>query len=471
MTGAPEQGWLPDLLYREGRFESGIAVFANDQGRITRFSKSEEDLRQARRLTNKALLPGLINVHSHTFQRAIRGRTEHRTHASRDTFWTWREAMYHAASSLSPDDIYDVARMAFLEMLGSGITTVGEFHYLHHAADGTPYGNRNLLAEKILCAARETGLRIALLRTAYVRAGFQKPPNPGQARFITPSADDFLSDTEALRACVAKSFPPGQAWVGVAPHSIRAVPLPYLLQTVEYAHLHDLKVHMHVAEQPAEIEACQAEFGLRPIELLDRHAILDSRFTGVHTIHVTEQEIGHLAQARAHICACGTTERNLGDGIGPAERWAASGIPVCYGSDSNIQIDILEDARQLEYHLRLERLERAVLAPDTEQESLARRLFDSATQVGAHSLGSEGGSLEKGRSADFFTLDLDDLSIAGADEASLLTHIVFAGERTAIRDVYVGGRPVLQDGRHPLHDEIVSRFRKVQRELWSRVAV
>jgi formimidoylglutamate deiminase len=455
-------------LYREGQFESGVAVFANE-GRITRFSKSEGDLRQARRLPNTALLPGLINVHSHSFQRAIRGRTEHRTHASRDTFWTWREAMYHAASCLSPDDIYDVARMAFLEMLASGITTVGEFHYLHHAPDGTPYANRNLLAEKILCAASEIGLRIALLRTAYVRAGYQKPPNPGQARFITPSADDFISDTEALRASVARSFPSGQAWVGVAPHSIRAVPLPYLLQAVEYAYENDLKVHMHVAEQPAEIEACQAEFGLRAIELLHRHAILDSRFTGVHTIHVTEQEIGHLAKAQAHICACGTTERNLGDGIGPAERWAASNIPVCYGSDSNIQIDLLEDARQLEYHLRLERLERAVLAPDAEQESLAKRLFVSATEVGAHSLGSEGGVLEEGRPADFFTLNLDDLSIAGADQSSLLSHIVFAGERTAVRDVYVAGRPVLEDGRHPLQEEIVGRFRKVQKELWSRV--
>ena len=468
MTVAQEQGWLPDLLYRDGHFESGIAIFANDQGRIARFSTSDADLEQARRLPNTALLPGLINVHSHTFQRAIRGRTEHRTHASRDTFWTWREAMYHAANCLSPEDIYDVARMAFLEMLASGITTVGEFHYLHHAPDGTPYSNRNLLAEHVLNAAREVGLRIALLRTAYVRAGFQRPPNPGQARFITPSVDDFISDTEALRDCVAESFPPGLAWVGVAPHSVRAVPLPYLLKAVEYAHRHDLRVHMHVAEQPAEIEASEAEFGCPPVEMLHRHAILDARFTGVHTIHVTEQEIAYLSKARAHICACGTTERNLGDGIGPAERWAASGIPVCYGSDSNIQIDLLEDARQLEYHLRLERLERAVLAPDTEQESLARRLFDSATQVGAHSLGSEGGSLEPGRSADFFTLDLNDLSIAGADQSSLLSHIVFAGERTAIRDVYVGGRPILLDGRHPLQEEIVSRFRKVQHELWNR---
>ena len=146
-----------------------------------------------------------MNVHSHTFQRAIRARTEHRTDASRDTFWTWREAMYHAANCLSPEDIYHVARMAFLEMLASGITTVGEFHYLHHAPDGTRYENPNLLAEQILSAAQEVGLRIALLRTAYVRAGFEKPPNPGQARFITPDVDDFIADTDRLRIHIARS--------------------------------------------------------------------------------------------------------------------------------------------------------------------------------------------------------------------------------------------------------------------------
>ena len=321
MTAATERGWLPDFVYLGGQFESGVAMFADNQGRITRFSKSPDDLQKARTLPNKALLPGLVNVHSHSFQRAIRARTEHRTEASRDTFWTWRQAMYHAANRLSPEDIYNVARMAFLEMLSSGITTVGEFHYLHHAPDGTPYSNRNLLAENIIRAARETGIRVALLRTAYARAGFQKSPNPGQARFITPRVEDFIADTEALRACIAKCSQPYRAWVGLAPHSIRALPLPYLLAVAEHARKHELKLHMHVSEQPAEVEACQAEFGLRPIELLHEHSLLDSRFTGVHTIHVTEREVEYLAQGSAHICACGTTERNLGDGIAPAERW------------------------------------------------------------------------------------------------------------------------------------------------------
>ena len=460
------KGWLPDLLYRDNRFESGVAMMVDDRGYIDRFSAAPEDLRAAQRLPHRALLPGLVNVHSHSFQRAIRARTEHRTEASRDTFWTWREAMYHAANCLSPEDIYHVARMAFLEMLASGITTVGEFHYLHHAPDGTRYENPNLLAEQILCAAREAGVRIALLRTAYVRAGFEKPPNPGQARFITPDADDFIGDTDKLRIHIARSAPAGSAWIGIAPHSIRAVPLPYLREVVEYARPAGMKVHMHVAEQPAEIEASLAESGLRPIALLHREGLLDSNFTGVHVIHVTEQEIRYLAETEARICACGTTERNLGDGISPAERWTAAGVDVCYGSDSNVQINLLEDARQLEYHLRLELLERAVLSPDTRPESLATRLFRNATQAGAQSLGAPGGSLEVGRPADFFTVDLNDLSIAGADPSSLLTHIVFSAEKTAIRDVYIGGQPKLQEGRHVLQDEIVARFTEVQSRLW-----
>jgi formimidoylglutamate deiminase len=461
-----ETGWLPDLLYRDGHFESDIAMFAGEDGRIVRFSKAPEDLRKARRLPHMAILPGLVDVHSHSFQRAIRGRTEHRTSVDRDNFWTWREAMYHAATQLTPDDIYDVARMTFLEALTSGITTIGEFHYLHHSPDGTPYSDPNLLAIQNVRAAAEAGLRIALLRTAYVRAGWRKEPNPGQNRFITPRIDDFINHTEALRNTLARYSKPTHAWVGVAPHSVRAVPLDYLRLVTDYAKSQSMPVHMHVSEQPAEIEACLGEYGRRPIELLSSEGMLDSRFTGIHATHVTKQEIADLAAEGAKVCACPTTERNLGDGIGPADQWAAAGVTVCYGSDSNVQVNLLEDARQLEYHLRLQKLERAVLAPDLSSEGLAARLFDNATISGAHSLGAPGGSLKAGSPADFFTVNLNDLSIAGAGSQSLLTNIVFSAERTAIRDVYVNGHAVIQDGRHRLQDEIVERFARVQQRLW-----
>ncbi len=440
-------GWLADLIYTGGVFESGLAMMVDERGAIARLSRDEEDLRMAHRLPGRAILPGLVNVHSHTFQRVIRGRTEHRTSASRDTFWTWRQSMYHAANAMSAEDIYRAARMAFLEMLLTGITEVGEFHYVHHDLD---------VIRAILRAGKELGLGVTLLRTAYVRAGWNKDPDPGQARFLTPDADRFLTETSELIADGAK--------VGVAPHSVRAVPLDYLRKVAEFTRSRKLPLHMHVSEQPAEVEACVAEYGRRPVELLHDNGILDERFTGVHAIHITDEEARFLG--KSSVCACPTSERNLGDGAVPAEKLFAEGTRICFGSDSNVQIDILEDARELEYHLRMNKLERAVLAPDTSREGLARRLFESGTKSGARSLLSNGGILEAGRNADFFTIDLNDCSVAGADAESLLSHVVFSLERTAVRDVCVGGKLVVKDRQHPLQEEIVREFAEVQRKLW-----
>jgi len=462
-TPEGENGWLPDLIYTSGEFRSGLAMFADDAGRITRFSSHPADLSKALRLHRRAILPGLINGHSHAFQRVLRGRTEHRTKhrtgAERDSFWTWREDMYHAANNLSPEGLYHASRMAFLEMLLSGITTVGEFHYVHHAADGAPYADRNELAWQVLRAARDVGLRIALLRAAYTRSGWKKPAEAGQARFLTPRVEDFIADTQGLRAAVARPEYAGSVWVGVAPHSLRAVTLDYLRETVAYARAQQMPVHMHVSEQPADVEACLGEYKMRPVELLDRNGLLDSRFTAVHAIHVTREEIFALARSGATVCACPTTERNLGDGTVPADQFLSAGVRVSLGSDSNVQINLLEDARELEYHLRILKLERAVLA--------AKHLFACATEAGAASLGASGGVLEAGRPADFFTVALDDPSLAGADAESMLDHIVFSAERSAVRDVAVGGRFVVRDGRHRMEEEIVREFTRVQRELWS----
>jgi formimidoylglutamate deiminase len=435
--------WLPDLIYTGGKFESGLAVVV-EGGFITGISR---DVEGAQRLPGRAILPGLVNAHSHTFQRVIRGRTEHRTAASRDSFWTWRESMYHAANAMSPEDIYRAARMAFLEMLLSGVTMVGEFHYVHQDLD---------VARAILRAGRELGLGVTLLRTAYVRAGWKKDPDPGQKRFLTPDADRFIADTEQMIAEGAR--------VGVAPHSVRAVPLEYLRQVSDYARRRGLPLHMHVSEQPAEIEACLGEYGSRPIELLHENGVLDERFTGVHAIHITDEEARFLG--KSSVCACPTTERNLGDGAVPADKLYEAGTRICFGSDSNVQIGLLEDARELEYHLRLKRVERTVLAPDTSREGLAGRLFAGATEMGARSLLTDGGSLEVGKAADFFTVDLNDCSIAGADEGSLLSNIVFSMERTAVRDVIVAGEMVVRDGRHRLQEEILREFGEVQRKLW-----
>jgi formimidoylglutamate deiminase len=463
--------WLPDLIFRKGSFEHGLALLCDQNDSIAdvvgvdklHHSNAEQPIR----LPNRALLPGLVNAHSHAFQRVIRGRTEHRTRSEKDSFWTWREMMYSAATRLSPDDIYDASRMAFLEMVLTGVTAVGEFHYLHRAPDGSEYDDPNQLSKEVLRAASDVGLRIALLRVAYARSGFELDPNPQQARFIEPGPETYLKHLQRLRSDIADSS--GRAWVGIAPHSVRAVPLDYLKEIIPYAVVEGLPTHMHMAEQPAEISACIQEYGRSPVALLSSEGLLHERFTAVHAIHVTQKAVHALAEARAMVCACPTTERNLGDGVVPANLLFEAGIPISLGSDSQVQVDLLEDARELEYHLRLQKMERAVLSPETDDSraALAARLFDCATLNGAASIGANGGTLGPGGPADFFTVDLDDPSIAGANEDDLLPAIVFGLAKTAVRDVVVGGRQIVSEGRHKDQDEIVSRFAQVQRKLWA----
>jgi formimidoylglutamate deiminase len=468
MSRHTEQGWLSDYVWINGRIESGTAFFADESGTITRFSTAEEDLARAQRLKNRAVFPGLVNVHSHTFQRAIRGRTEWRNPGQRDTFWTWREKMYDAATRLTPEQIYQTARTAFLEMLLSGITTVGEFHYLHHQADGARYADPNLIGKLVIQAAREVGLRIVLLRTAYLRAGYRKEPNPGQTRFITGDPATFIADTEDLSTWVRQSYSPGEVEVGVAPHSVRAVTLDYLREVSRYAQERELRVHMHVAEQPGENEACIQEYGSSPVTWLRKIDLLGPRFTAVHAIHISEAEAGFLAESGSSICACPTSERNLADGAVRADWLLAHGANICLGSDSQIQIDLLEDARLLEYHLRMQQLERVVIDPPVPgRERLSQMLYETASKSGAASLGQNGGELAVGKPADFVAIDLDDPSIAGADEKVLAANVVFSLERTAIKEVYVGGRPVLADGRHPLQEGIIAEFAALQKRFWS----
>ena len=501
----PKQLWLPDLIYRGGRFQQNSALMCDEAGKIPETNEPHEVVVSSK-LRNRALLPGLVNAHSHAFQRVVRGRTEYRTTNSKDSFWTWREMMYSAASRLTPEDVYDASRMAFLEMALSGITAVGEFHYLHHAPNGSAYDDPNLLAKEVVRAANDVGLRIALLRVAYARSGYETETNPRQRRFIETDPEIYLRNLEQLGVDLQPSrtptvregssesdgaLPDGRgsacapmAWVGVAPHSVRAVSLDYLKEVVNDANRKQLQVHMHVAEQPAEVSACIQEYGRSPVALLATEGLLSERFTAVHAIHVTPKAVRMLADARALVCACPTTERNLGDGIVPVDNYFDQGVRVSLGTDSHTEIDLLEDARELEYHLRLQKTERAVLdgrsprlsegdsssdlADETHARAsaLAARLFDCATVSGAESIHAPGGTLDEGHPADFFTVDLSDPSIAGASSDDLLAAIVFSLSRTAIRDVVVGGKRIVEDGRHAQQEEIVERFKALQKKLW-----
>jgi formimidoylglutamate deiminase len=460
-----EKGWWADYLYLDGQIVTDCSLFADEEGTITRFSFDPADLANARRLKRRLVIPGLVNGHSHTFQRVIRGRTEFRADAQPDTFWTWREKMYRAASRLEPDAVHTAACMAFLEMALAGITSVGEFHYLHHQPGGTPYSDRNLLGKLIVQAARDVGIRLTLLRTAYHRAGFKTSLSPAQARFITVDPDKFIQDTETLASWIQQEQPGQPVALGVAAHSLRAVPLDYLHRVAEYGRQNDFPLHMHVAEQPGEVKQCLAEHGRTPLKVLQDEGILGDRFTAIHAIHISEDEARFLGRSGSSVCACPTSERNLADGAVPAHWLLRESCGISLGSDSQIQIDLFEDARLIEYHLRMARLERVLLASGTGHE-LGRRLFAMATNGGAHSLCLPVGELAVGRPADFVAIDLDDPSVAGGEPDALLENLVFSANRGAVREVFVQGRAIIEEGHHRDQETISEKFGQLQKHLW-----
>jgi formimidoylglutamate deiminase len=453
--GATESGWLPDLIYTGEKFEAGMAFFADSMGRITRFSREPADVAGARRLEGQAVLPGLVNVHSHSFRRTLRGRMEQR--GSDGGVATEQKVL----ARLADEDVFDTARMTFMEMLLSGITCVGEFQYLHHQADGTAWPDAGHVSREIIRAAHDVGIRIALLRVAYARGDFRGDAASAPARFRTGSVDQFVRDTELLRGAVEKEFPADEAWVGIGAFSLAAVPLDQIKAIATYARAQRLRLHAHVSATVAENVACAAEFGKTPIALLADHGVIDKRFTAIDAAHVTEGEIKVLGAARASVGVCPSSAQSLGLSLPAIENLLAAGAGIAFGSDSNLQIDLLKEARLLELNLRAARGSRAGIAPDS-----ATALFHAATVTGARSLGATSGALEVGRPADFFTVNLYDPSIAGADQESLLANILCAMERRAIRDVWVGARQRVANGRHVAHGPIVGRFVDTQRRVW-----
>jgi len=453
--------YLPDLLYNNGVFQRGLGLLVDDNGVILEISDHPApDGVATVSLPRKAMLPGMVNGHSHSFQRLIRGIAEH-CGPNGDDFWAWRNTMYHAAASLTPDELFDVARMVFLEMALSGITTVGEFHYVHRQQDGSAYQDPSMLAKRVIDAATSVGIRICMLRVAYARAGYGLPPNPGQVRFYE-SCHEYL-ESMALLAEYMKSAP-ATVSMGLAPHSIRAVALSDLKRIVAFAEKLQLPIHMHIAEQPAEIDACLREYGLSPIQLLSQNGLLSRRMTLVHAIHTSPDEVAAIADSHATICSCPTTERNLGDGIIAADEAIKQGVSFSFGSDSQATVNLLEDARELDYHLRLKRQKR-VLLDQIDGVDVSERLFRYATVGGAKSLMTGTGTLLPGSAADFFTVDLNDPSIAGAAPEDLLSMIVFSLERTAICDVVVNGKTVICDGNHTQAAEIVRRYAQLAKRI------
>jgi formimidoylglutamate deiminase len=409
-----------------------MLVGLDDDGRIASVTRREANSPVTNFLPGMALLPGFVNVHSHVFQRALRGHT-HKALSQQDTFWTWRRAMYEAAARLDPDRLYEQAVHTYREMLAAGYTSVGEFHYVHHQADGRPYADANAMALAVLHAGRDAGIRVVLLMTAYAQGGFEQPLEAGQRRFCDASVDAYIERVESLRQA-------GFA-VGVAPHSVRAVPEAWFRAIAEYSRTHTLPLHVHADEQVAEIEQCQAAYHCTPIELIERYGALGSLTTVVHATHANATEIALLARYGCRVCVCPTTEGDLGDGIAPYAELLAADVPLCIGSDSNTRLDPIEELRWAEYSARMRYQRRRVLIPD-ELASPGPLLLEYGTRLGAAALGLASGSIEPGMSADFVSIDLHDPSLAGWTKDDLLDVLCFGAAHDVIKHTWVQGKVV-----------------------------
>lgn len=402
-----------------------------------------------RRKGDHIIMPGFATAHSHAFQRALRGRTQRRGTAA-GSFWSWRGLMYNLVEKLDPDDILNISRFAFVELALSGVTAVGEFHYVHHQPGGTPYDDRIVLAEAVIRAAREAGLRITLIRTAYFRAGYQQELAPAQKRFCDASVDEVLRDVETI---LARFKDDPFVNVAVAAHSIRAVPVDKVKALAEYAQRKDMPFHMHVSEQRREIEECVEEYGRRPVELLAKSGVLGKHFVAVHSTHLNDSEISALGEAQAMVCLCRTTERDLGDGLPRTADLLKAGARICVGVDSHASSDAFEEIRAVEMDER-SRTETRAVAEGPE-------LLQMATLNGYEAIGIG----EFGKS-DAVRLDATEASLAGSDHELLDDAIIFGGTPRAVGEVEVGGESLVKGGHHVKYDEARCAYEQTLRK-WS----
>src|SRR5436305_326108 len=421
----------PDYTYTPQGLQSNMRISISDDGHIVSISNggaqpiAPSDTVEA--LPSVALLPGFVNVHSHVFQRALRGHT-HRPLSKQDTFWTWRRAMYAEAQRLNPDRLCEVALHTYREMLAAGYTTVGEFHYVHHQPDGQPYANPNAMSEAVLHAGRDAGIRVVLLMTAYAQGGFHLPPEEGQRRFCDASVDAYLTRVDALRVAGVP--------IGVAPHSVRAVPEQWFRAIAAYSRTHHLPLHVHADEQVAEIEQCQATYGCTPIELLERFGVLGPQTTIVHATHANDTELSLLAQHGCTVCVCPTTEGDLGDGIAPYAELLAAKIPLAIGSDSNTRLDPIEELRWAEYSARMRYQRRRVLVGG-KFASPGALLLDYGTRRGALALGLETGAIVPGMLADFIAVNVHHPTLAGWNADDFLDVLFFGASTDALVGTWV----------------------------------
>ncbi|MFF5101383.1 formimidoylglutamate deiminase [Streptomyces sp. NPDC000134] len=434
MTATSRTYWL-EHAWLGTHAEPGVAVDVAG-GRITAVHQETPAPPPGAEILRGLTLPGLANAHSHAFHRALRATVQ----VGSGTFWTWREVMYSVADRLTPETYHQLARAVYAEMALAGITAVGEFHYVHHAPGGTPYADPNAMGEALIEAAADAGIRITLLDTCYLSAGFGRRPDGHQLRFSDGTAENWAERCSLLKER-------DHVRIGAAVHSVRAVPADQLATVARWAERRRAPLHVHLSEQTAENDACREAHGRTPARLLADHGVLGPRTTAVHGTHLTDADIALIGGSGTGACVCPTTERDLADGIGPAKALQRAGSPLSLGSDSHAVIDLFEEARAMELDERLR--------TRTRGHWTAGALLRAATADGHAALGwDDAGAIEAGARADLTTVALDSVRTAGPLPRLGAETAVFAATAADVRHTVVAGRHVVRDGAHTLLPDV-----------------
>lgn len=451
--------WAPHA-WLDGRWRERVLLEVGRDGRWSRITPDTEPPPQAERAEGP-LLPALVDAHGHAFQRAFAGLAERRE-SEADDFWSWRDRMYQVALRITPEQLRAVAAQLGVELLRGGYTQLCEFHYLQHAPDGQPYADPLALAWALADAAAEAGIGLTLLPVLYERAGFTAPA-------LRPDQRRFALDAEGVWAASRRVAASGRPLLnaGLALHSLRAAAPASIERLRTLADGFDGPIHVHVAEQAAEVQDCLAATGARPIEWLAQRGLLDGRWQLVHATHATPAEIEAVAASGAGVVLCPGTEANLGDGLADLPGWLQAGVPIAIGSDSHVTRDALEELRWLEYGQRLERRRRNVAAaPQAGRPATAARLFDAAVQAGAAAAGEPRWGLVAGARADALVADPAADALLGVMPECTLDALVFSTAPRPWRDVMVAGRWVIRGHRHAQAAPIAERFKAAMASLW-----
>jgi formimidoylglutamate deiminase len=439
-------------LWQPGGWQAGALLGVDADGRLVRpAATSAEPL-------GAWVLPGMPNLHSHAFQRAMAGLAERKGRVD-DSFWSWRETMYAFAAAIGPDELKAIAAQLYVEMLKAGYTQVCEFHYLHHQPDGTPYAQPEAMSLALIEAAREAGIVLTLLPVLYISGGFDGRALTARQRRFGHAVDGYLRLLETLRRHESDDVR-----VGMALHSLRAVPEQAMREVLASDAEKTCPIHIHIAEQIGEVQDCLATRGALPVEWLFDHAEVGARWCLVHATHLTEAETAQIARSGAVAGLCPTTEANLGDGLFPLAAFQDAGGTLGIGSDSHISISPVEELRWLEYGQRLQSRHRNIAARH-ESDSVGETLWRAAQRGGAQASGLPIGELRGGARADLIVLDETSPLLVARDARSMLDSFLFAGNTPLVRDVMVGGRWQVRDFRHHDEERIAARYRSVVARL------